>query len=79
MGNSKDGKLGYEISGGGIVDVELPERIRQAPVFFRHIMAKIVYKQYPLFNEYDQYGKLNAVCKKKYAFEINQVKCGDNF
>lgn len=35
MGNSKDGKLGYEVVGGSVIDVELPERIKDYITFFR--------------------------------------------
>lgn len=31
MGNSKDGKLGYELVIGNLVDVEEPQRIRSIP------------------------------------------------
>lgn len=36
-------------------------------------------KQYPLFNDYDDYGRLKAVCAKNATYEVNQICCGDNF
>jgi hypothetical protein len=74
MGNSKDGKLGYEVVGGSVVDVELPERLKDPITFFRIQIAKTVLKQYPLFNDYDDYGKLKAVCTRSYnggSYEVN--------
>lgn len=36
MGNSKDGKLGYDVVGGGVAEVELPARVQGGHVFFCH-------------------------------------------
>lgn len=79
MGNSKDGKLGYGVVGGSVVDVELPERVKSGPVFFCHQVAKTVLKQYPLFNDYDDYARLRPVFTKGTPYEINQICCGENF
>ena len=82
MGNSKDGKLGYEVVGGSVVDVELPERLKDPITFFRIQIAKTVLKQYPLFNDYDDFGKLRAVCTRSWgngSYEVNQIGCGENF
>jgi len=35
MGNSKDGKLGYNVQGGAVVDVELPTPIRSPLIFYK--------------------------------------------
>ena len=79
MGNSKDGKLGFEIVGGGIQVIDTPQRIKEAPVFFCHTKAKTRLKEYPLFNDYDEVGRLRPVFNKDAPYEVNQLACGDNF
>lgn len=79
MGNSKDGKLGFEIVGGGIQVIDTPQRIKDAPVFFCHTKAKTRLKEYPLFNDYDEVGRLKPVFNKDLPYEVNQLACGDNF
>jgi len=79
MGNSKDGKLGYSVAGGGVVEVELPIRIPKGPVFFKKQVARTELKRYPLFDDYDEHGKLKVVYHKDDMYEINQICCGENF
>ena len=68
------------MTGAQIVDVELPERLRSVKVtFFRHKMAKTELKKYPLFNDYDEFGKLVPVITKNIPYEIISVNCGENF
>ena len=79
MGNSKDGKLGYEIQGSSVIDIEQPIKLKDVPLFFCYQTAKTVMKQYPLFNLYNDYGRIKPVYNKGKAYEINQVRCGENF
>jgi alpha-tubulin suppressor-like RCC1 family protein len=88
MGNSKDGKLGYETVGGSVVDVALPERIPVRTTagnvtFFRHQTARIEKKEYPLFADFDGFTNLKPIVSKNDtkigSYEIKQVKCGENF
>lgn len=83
MGNSKDGKLGYETIGGSVVDVALPEKIPIKVTFFRHQIAKTEIRQYPLFADFDEFTNLKPIVAKNDtkigSYEIKQVKCGENF
>lgn len=83
MGNSKDGKLGYELASGGVVDVEEPQKIKNVPKFFCNTVIKTIMKQYPLFDDYDEYGILKSICTngkvKDVPYEVTHVACGDNF
>jgi len=82
MGNSKDGKLGYDLQGGSVVDVEEPQRIRSVPKgtqFFCNTQVTTIIKQYPLFDDYDEFSKLRPLYVKDDPYEINQIVCGDNF
>ena len=52
MGNSKDGKLGYELVIGNLVDVEEPQKIKAIPpglTFFCNTVKKVTIREYPLF------------------------------
>jgi len=91
MGNAKDGKLGILMDPGSVNDVELPEPVHDMLLnnntlegstqitFFQHKIVKTIMKQYPLFDDYDDFAKLKPVFHKDLPFEINQVKCGQNF
>ena len=80
MGNSKDGKLGIEIPPlAGVIDVDQPLQIKRAPRFFCFQLAKKITKEYPLFRDYTEGGKLKALIDKPFAFEVTQVKCGESF
>mmetsp|Transcript_22744 Transcript_22744/g.35023 ORF Transcript_22744/g.35023 Transcript_22744/m.35023 type:complete len:153 (-) Transcript_22744:4878-5336(-) len=79
MGNSKDGKLGYEVEGGGVVDIEQPERIRDSPKYFSYQTAITIMKKYPLFNDYNDWGKLKPIFTKNKPYEVNMVCCGEAF
>jgi alpha-tubulin suppressor-like RCC1 family protein len=82
MGNSKDGKLGYELQIGALIDVEEPQKILNLPKnlqFFCNTVKKAVAKVYPLFDDYDEYGKLKPTYTKDDPYEVNQVACGVDF
>jgi alpha-tubulin suppressor-like RCC1 family protein len=82
MGNSKDGKLGYDLQGSTVVDVVEPQRIRTIPKgtqFFCNTQVATIIKQYPLFDDYDEFSKLRSLYAKDDPYEINQIVCGDNF
>ena len=71
MGNSKDGKLGVE-TGNVIMDIELPIQIKKGPKdYFQNQTVKPELKQYPLFDEYDQFNKLKPIIMKDKWGEIN--------
>ena len=73
MGNSKDGKLGIPISEGCVDDFDLPEKVksRHKIRFFLHKVIQTITKQYPLFDDYDEYSKLKPVFTKNLPFEVN--------
>jgi alpha-tubulin suppressor-like RCC1 family protein len=84
MGNSKDGKLGYHLQAGNVVDAEEPQRILCGSVpkgtqFFCNTQVATIIKQYPLFDDYDEFSKLRSLYAKDDPYEINQIVCGDNF
>ena len=82
MGNSKDGKLGYELVIGNLVDVETPQRIRSIPKglkFYCNTVKKAVARVYPLFEEYDEHCKLKPMYLRDDPYEIVSVSCGYNF
>jgi alpha-tubulin suppressor-like RCC1 family protein len=79
MGNSKDGKLGFENLKGQIVEVETPTKIDMSVSFYRYQVQKVQIKQYSLFNDYDDLIKLKPIFKQDLPFEINYIACGENF
>ena len=81
MGNSKDGKLGIQLDIDSVVDVELPMKLKplQRIHFFQHKEVQTITKQYALFEDYDEIGKLVPILKKNIAYEITQICCGNNF
>ena len=73
MGNSKDGKLGFENLKGQIVEVETPTKIDMSVSFYRYQVQKVQIKQYSLFNDYDDLIKLKPIFKQDLPFEINYI------
>jgi len=55
MGNAKDGKLGFELEGSKLVDIELPTPI-QGVKWFTMQLAKSRERKFPLFEDYDILG-----------------------
>lgn len=51
--------------------------MQNCPTFYCVQKVKDNEKIYPLFNEFDEYGKLKPLINKLY--EVQQVACGDNF
>ena len=87
MGNSKDGKLGIKPAGeGSVVDIELPTHVE---AFVRGRLEKVIFfckdqldteiRQFPLFDDYNEYGRLKAQIKKNVPYECVSIKCGFNF
>jgi hypothetical protein len=54
-------------------------RIQKGLKFYTNSVKKAVAKVYPLFEEYDELGKLKAVYSKDDPYEINLIACGYNF
>ena len=88
MGNSKDGKLGVEIQETGLVDLELPVELSvdkgeggvgEQVQFFCNRVVKTLQKQYPLFDDYDDFSRVKKIFTQNQPYEINQIRCGNNF
>ena len=48
-------------------------------LFYRKQVARTKLKEYPLFNDFDDYGRLKPVCTRNKFYEVNKICCGDNF